>query len=731
MYIKRLIIDDFGALQQRNVTLSEGFNLITGKNESGKSTLCAFIKYVFYGFTDSKERLRHVNFKTMCASGALAIEFKGETYLIFRKDGEKGKSKVTVTRPDGSEFEDWKLSAVTPGEYFLGIPEKLYSRSIYVSQIGGAAPDDGTVTAISNLLISGDEAVNLKNANNKLEALRKSLRLKKGRGGLIHETEDRITELKEDYESALDVKKKCESIASEIVDTEEHLSELKAELSHAQTTLEKTKAVRIRGYMQEDAHLKKDAQEISSALSALAEHNTYLGFCPDDEYVTNIKVLESETALREQTCEGLKKRLIESEDERNARIPKEYRQFLALGKTQGIRASHNALSRKIERFLILAGVFFVAAIAFLVATFFNPIFIPFMCLTLFSGIIFVYFVLATNKKRKAFLHSLSPDGLSYEEVCAACEEYEAARVGETTSISKAYNDELELLTKKHEELDALLKRWGKSSSEEATRDFAAFAEQKASLYQNLTQIGNAINVNSAHLSAFSELEKERAMSFTEEELNLTDRRSVSDEVIHGLKHSISALEDQLHALRLSLASSGFDSVDPVKTLCMIEEEKKRYSELTETFEAVNLAISALGEAEESVRETVSPYLSKTSGELFSSITDGRYSALLLDPSLSLKYLSPEHSAPISDEYLSGGSADLAWLCLRLALHKKLSESCPVPLILDECLVYFDDTRLKKILELLISLSSSGTQILLFSASTREKVFTGDENTVEI
>ena len=731
MYIKRLIIDDFGALQQRNVTLSEGFNLITGSNESGKSTLCAFIKYVFYGFNDSKERQRHVNFKTMCASGALEIEFNGDEYLIFRKDGEKGKSKVTVTRPDGSEFEDWKQSALTPGEYFLGIPEKLYSRSIYVSQSGGAAPDEGTATAISNLLISGDEGVNLRKANAKLDDLRKELQFKRGRGGLIHDTEDRIAALKEDYESALDVKRKCESIASEIVDTEEHLTELKNELLHAQTTLEKTKAVKIRGYLQEDGRLRNEAERLSSEISVLVERNTHLGFCPDDEYVAKIKSIESEISLREQTCDSLKKRLLESEDERNARIPKEYRQFLALGKTAGIRASVNAFSQKTKRFLILACVCYLITVGFFAAMFFTPVFIPLTVVALFSGNVFAYFAYATDKKRKAYLRSLSPDGLSCEEVCAACEEYENSRARETTTISKAYNDELEHLAKKHDELEAMLRCWNKTSAEEVKADYAAFSEEKTSLYQALSDIGNALNVNSAHLSAFSEVEKERAAAFTEEELNLTDRRSVSEDVIHGLKHSISALEDQLHALRISLASSGFDSVDPIKTLCQIEEEKKRHSELTETFDAVNLAISALAEAETAVRETVSPYLSRESGKLFCSVTEGRYSSLLLDPSLNLKYRTTEHSALVSDEYLSGGSADLAWLCLRLALHKKLSEGRAVPLILDECLVYFDDVRLSKILSLLISLASEGTQVLLFSASAREKTLTGEENTIEL
>lgn len=730
MYIRRLIIDDFGAWQKRSVDLTDGFNLITGKNESGKSTLCAFIKYVFYGFNDSKERERHVNFNTMRASGSVELDMDGQYYLVFRKDGEKGKSKVIVTRADGSEFEDWKLSADTPGDYFFGIPEKLYSRSIYVSQIGGAAPDGASASAISNLLLSGDEAVNLKNATGKLDSFRRSLQLKKGRGGLIHDTEDKIAELKDEYELSLDAKRKCEGLSSEIRDTEDHLVSLKAELGEAEKAKSIARSRKLISYIQEENHLKNELSRVKYAFKHLTEANTYKGFCPNEDYLSNVKTLESEASLREQTCESLKQRMIESENERNARIPKEYKQFLALGRTKGIQEAHNAFKRKINLFALLAALFYVCALAFLVAAFFKPIFTAPMALALFAGTVLTYFLISTNKKLKAFLLSLSPDKLSYEEVCAACEEYEAYRATESSSISKAYNAELELLSQKHEELEALAEKWGKSSLSEAKQAYLTFTAALAELDQKALSIENALGINRAHLSAYSEKDREAALSFTEEELD-EKVTEISDDRLSFLKHSVSTLEDQLNSLKISLASSGFDSGDPAKTLCMIDEEKKRLSELTETFEAVNLAITALSDAEISIRETVSPYLSEHSGAYFSEITNGKYPRLLLDTSLDLKYVSPEYSTPISKEHLSGGSADLAWLCLRLALHKKLSGSRPLPLILDECLVYFDDERLEKILSLLKDLSSSGTQIILFSASSRERAFVGEENTVEI
>ena len=50
LIIEQLKINGFGKLRDRFINLSPGFNIIFGKNESGKSTLHQFVGAVFYGF---------------------------------------------------------------------------------------------------------------------------------------------------------------------------------------------------------------------------------------------------------------------------------------------------------------------------------------------------------------------------------------------------------------------------------------------------------------------------------------------------------------------------------------------------------------------------------------------------------------------------------------------------------------------------------------------------------
>ena len=77
MNIRSLYIADFSGTKRRTVDLGAGFNIIEGPNESGKSTIAAFIKFMFYGFADKAERSRYYSFGTTSASGTMTLVHEG------------------------------------------------------------------------------------------------------------------------------------------------------------------------------------------------------------------------------------------------------------------------------------------------------------------------------------------------------------------------------------------------------------------------------------------------------------------------------------------------------------------------------------------------------------------------------------------------------------------------------------------------------------------------------
>ena len=62
MKIQELYVQSFGVLRERFFRFDEGVNILEGPNESGKSTLAAFIKYLFYGpgAKNSPDRIRYM-----------------------------------------------------------------------------------------------------------------------------------------------------------------------------------------------------------------------------------------------------------------------------------------------------------------------------------------------------------------------------------------------------------------------------------------------------------------------------------------------------------------------------------------------------------------------------------------------------------------------------------------------------------------------------------------------
>ena len=116
------------------------------------------------------------------------------------------------------------------------------------------------------------------------------------------------------------------------------------------------------------------------------------------------------------------------------------------------------------------------------------------------------------------------------------------------------------------------------------------------------------------------------------------------------------------------------------------------------------------------KENQGPLLEK-SGQVFQSITGGAFVGLgaefNADDTPILVGLRPDKSS-VSIAGMSDGSRDQLYLALRLAaLDRYLEQHEPMPLILDDLLITFDNDRAKAILPQLVALAQR-TQIFLFT-----------------
>ena len=110
MYIERIYISGYGIFsncslpdEQASGFLYPGLTVVTGSNESGKTTLLSFIRTALFGFQSSKSENPYPPLIGGKHGGHITIvNSQGARYLIERSAGRSG-GLLYVTLPDGSK----------------------------------------------------------------------------------------------------------------------------------------------------------------------------------------------------------------------------------------------------------------------------------------------------------------------------------------------------------------------------------------------------------------------------------------------------------------------------------------------------------------------------------------------------------------------------------------------------------------------------------------------------
>ncbi len=152
---------------------------------------------------------------------------------------------------------------------------------------------------------------------------------------------------------------------------------------------------------------------------------------------------------------------------------------------------------------------------------------------------------------------------------------------------------------------------------------------------------------------------------------------------------------------------------------------ERIAQEEEELAALELALEALDAANASLRSRFSPALNAQAGAILSRLTGGKYTALTF--TRAFEALAQTPAGARSAQLLSQGTADQTYLALRLALCRlALSGDDTPPVVLDDALVCFDDTRLALALEVLGELARE-RQVLLFTCQSRERLAISQRN----
>ena len=215
MRILQIDLTRFGRFDHFSCALPEGFTVVYGENEAGKSTIMDFLQLVFYGTSkqgsDPREhiRKRYVGENDRSPVGVLHFEQDGKRYRLTRRFGAtNGKDDIQLAEEDTGKSIALPRKQ-TVGELLFGLDADAFKRSVYIGSTGTVLPPvtgnngDQLMSRLLNLQTTGEETTSATAVAKSLQDAQHLFVKSRGKGGLLFAQEERIRSLQNERNNAL------------------------------------------------------------------------------------------------------------------------------------------------------------------------------------------------------------------------------------------------------------------------------------------------------------------------------------------------------------------------------------------------------------------------------------------------------------------------------------------------------------------------------------------------
>lgn len=710
--IEKIEVVSFGKLKSVTVTPSAGINLLSAPNESGKSTLAAFIKFAFYGFAGARKQRIHDNEKKLytpwdseLCSGALNIVADGVKYRIERQSFASGKETLSVTdRSTGKAV----LAGECPGEYFFGVSEEVFSRTLFFRQLTVPAGEDELLAErLKNIAISASEQVSTDKAVKKLREARNEIKGKLSSGSLPADenelalVESQLTEALECY--------------SQLGELSESISEKKKQVDDAQKKLErlKTERANIEKYdaLMRLVSLKKLREEEDKAYSEYENARKTLGGSNDEESLARLFDLNSEYTASVARCDGLNELLLRAEAEKKE-LASDYP--FDGDAVIGIKSELKKYSRLSVAFAVMLGAAAIGGAALIIA---GPSSVGYLLLAtaLVAAVGFALF--KTKPSALAREHGIG----SSSELIRLLDSYPdyEKRISDAIAKCDECRKKYDEASEKSESVKAMLDK-GIGEYMELTDSHADYGERLNSIMASSRRVGAL----KAHYDACV-LARESAYEGVDIE-NLAENargakkperdKALVDREINFYSQQYAINSEKLNEMSLTRVSLEAKSGDPAVLVGKRDALADSVKKGKRRFDALGIAIDGISSAADYMKSMVAPRIGERADTYFGIATDGAYGGFEVDTKLSMTF---DNGFRRSCDYLSAGTRDSAYLSLRLALADTLFGGGGVPVVLDDAFAHIDDDRLVSVSKAIL-LASQKHQIFIFTHGDREE-----------
>jgi len=761
MKILKINITEFAALRDLSIDLEGGMNIIEGANESGKSSIMAFIKFMLYGFPrkatgdEIGERERGISWSGRRAAGSMTVEVGSGVWRIER-DGviqARGsrESYVENLKIINTETGETLPTGTVPGEHFLKIPASVFSSTCSIEQLkSGNIDSEGVGSNIENLLFSADENVNAQKAVDRLNEARKQLLYKNERGGKIFDLRTEYTTLRNRLSEAITSTKNM--LAREaLAETYQKTAESKrAELDELENLHDASEILLTVKKFDSIKELREQRDRLSAELENLEKKSFAGSFIPERSLTVKMSNLAhrlsaEESALIRADAELERLENTTPYDEKLAAVADMLNER-GMGSDESLLSGYGMLKKRVKSAKSTAKALFILGSVAIVGSAALILFLPIAGIPAavlgIGGIIGGILAASSSKKRQAeVMKYLAELGIEKDEgedgirrYADACFEAQDARA-EYLTVIEARRGVCSVCRQK---LDITL-----ADCNDAIKSSTPYGEEPTAPLTDSERITHALSEASDRIVRFCNLREkmQRALENKDEKIaELTAYLERHDEALTRKKcealegtepisgeeyksrrtelmREIKTADDKKNNIEKELTALDATSDKPRRLMLLIEENQKELEECSFKLDAIKLASDALSDASGQLRRRVTPKLCKRAGGLMSDITGGKYTDLVVSQDMEITVTADNATHPIAS--MSVGTRDAAYIALRLSLIGLLCPDEKPPVMLDEALAHIDDTRAENLLSMLTRHTEDGTQCLLFTCQSRE------------
>ena len=691
----------FGKLEHETLTLRPGLNIISARNEWGKSTWCAFLIAMFYGIetrakttrTALADKERYAPWSGSPMSGRIDLNWNGRDITIERSTRGRiplGEFRAYETRT-GLELPE--ITAENCGQMLLGVERSVFCRSGFIrfSDLN-VSDDEAFRRRLNNLVTTGDEDGAAQRLAGELKVLRNRIRY--NRTGLLPQAEAEREILEEGCREWQRLEEQQAAISRRMDEAEDWRMALENHLDALDYARAREDMAKIRQTERtRDAALER-YQDLSVLCETLPDRETA------GEMLEEIRRLEQEQTLLQDQLRSV--RVVEEPEA----LPEQFQGMdaeEALTAAARDAAAYGKCTR--PRYPLLLPGLLTAAAGILLGL--KKPTVGLICGGIGAAALLVGLIVLLSRYRKKG---------RLEKRYGSDDPRLWVRLARDYAGSLwLHSPEAWQLRRDRQELEKQLKVLNQHIRE-ATQDQEL--EQCRSQWEGVRSTWDARNeALREYRGCQAQLDTLRSIVRPAAPPAFPDRLDHSPEETRQLLAACMEQRRHLENLRGQNQARMEALGSPEALQWDLDRVNQRIDALEQRYAALTISQSTLEEASQELQRRFSPRITRRAQELMHRMTGGRYDRMQLSRDLTIQAGAEQEDVLHNALWRSDGTVDQLYLALRLAVARELTPA--LPLILDDALVRFDDQRLKATLQIL-SEEAKHIQVILFTCQSREK-----------